>query len=210
MNIALMTDGDRSHNWAGWTAYASGLASIVQLALLGLFYARGEPFGTLNDAVVVVQYLLALPLILALHLLVHRRGQLLSTVALVLGIGGILAIAVLQILLIARVLSFAQQVGPVSAAIWLLFGGSILITGYLGRRLSVLPDSLRMSILGWTFVGYPIWAFWLGGRLRVGAAQFVGDPGYRGHEPGPTSGAPPSAGEPRTGFSDPPVDSLPR
>jgi hypothetical protein len=41
------------------------------------------------------------------------------------------------------------------------------ITGYLGRTMQVLPHSMLMSILGWTYFGYPIWAFWLGGRLRA-------------------------------------------
>ena len=81
---------------------------------------------------------------------------------------GVLAIAVLQILLIAGVLSFDQQVGPVSVAFFGLFGGWLLITGYLGRGLQALPRSMLMSFVGWTYVGYPIWAFWLGGRLRSG------------------------------------------
>jgi hypothetical protein len=146
-------------------AYISGVVSIVQLALLGLFYAQGAPFGTLNDVAVVVQYVLALPLILALHKLLHRSAPTASAIALWLGLGGILAIVVLQALLIAGVLSFAQQVGPVSAALFLLFGGSLLTFGYLGRSLKVLPNSMLMSILGWTYFGYPIWAFWLGSRL---------------------------------------------
>lgn len=163
-----MTTADRFIPAAGWFAYAGGLISILQLVLLGLFFALGEPYGTLNDAVIVVQYLLALPLILVLHRLLHRRGQLLSTIALLIGISGILTITVLQILLITHVLSFEEQVGPVSAAFFLLFGGWLLITGYLGRRMRDLPRSMLMSLVGWTYLGFPIWAFWLGGRLRGG------------------------------------------
>ena len=141
------------------------MVSIVQIALLVLFFARGEPFGALNDGFIVVQYVLALPLVLALDRLLRQPGPLITTVALVLGIAGILAIALLQILLLTNVLTFDQQVGPVSAALFLLFGGWLLITGYLGRSRQDLPHSMLISFVGWTYVGYPIWAFWLGRRL---------------------------------------------
>lgn len=153
--------------WAvTYTAYTSGLVSIVQLVLLGLFYAQGGPFGTLNDVAVVVQYVLALPLVLALHKLMRRSAPTASAIALWLGLTGILAIVVLQALLIAGVLPFAQEVGPVSAALFLLFGGSLLTFGYLGRSLNVLPNSMLVSVIGWTYFGYPIWAFWLGRQLQ--------------------------------------------
>ena len=78
--------------------------------------------------------LLALPLIPSLHRLLHRRGQPPSTIP-----------------LLAKGLSFAHQVGPASAALFLLFGGLLLITGYMGSHLQVLPHSMLMSILGWTY-----------------------------------------------------------
>ena len=160
-----MAVNDRLLRSAGWFAYVGCVVSLVQIALLVLFFARGEPFGTLNDGFIVVQYVLALPVVLALHHLLRQPGQKISTVALVLGIAGILAIVILQILLLADVLTFDQQVGPVSAALFLLFGGWLLITGYLGRSRQDLPHSMLICFVGWTYVGYPIWAFWLGRRL---------------------------------------------
>jgi hypothetical protein len=151
---------------ASWFAYATGVVSIVQLALLGLFFARGAPFGTLNDAAFVVQVLLALPLVFGLNRLLHRSGHTVRTSALLLGVLGILAIAALQLLLIARVLTFAQQVVPVTTALFVVFGGWLLLTGYLARSLKVLPNSMLVSVIGWTYFGYPIWAFWLGNQLR--------------------------------------------
>jgi hypothetical protein len=155
---------DRLTQSAAWFAFAGGVVSIVQLALLGLFYWQGAPFGTLNDEAFVVQVLLALPLVLALHRLLHRSNRTIRTIASLLGVIGILAITVLQIRLIEGELRFAQEVGPVSVAIFVLFGGWLLITGYLGRK--VLPNSMLVSVIGWTYFGYPIWAFWLGRRLR--------------------------------------------
>lgn len=125
---------------------------------------RGEPFGSLNDAGIVVQYLMALPLIVALHDL-RPRGRV-STASMLLGLTGVSAITVLQVLLLAHVLTFQQQGGPVSAALFILFGGWLLITAYQGRRVPRLRYSVVMSVLGWTYFGYPIWAFWLGRRLR--------------------------------------------
>ncbi len=137
----------------------------MQLALLGAFFMRGEPFGKLNDAAIVIQYALALPLVLALHGLLRSQSQRLSIAALLLGVIGIAAIAILQVLLIVRVLSFAQEVLPVCAALFLIFGGWLLITGHLARSLPNLPRSMVMCFVGWTYLGYPIWAFWLARRL---------------------------------------------
>ena len=156
---------------AAWFAYASGTVSIVQLALLVLFFALGGPFGTLNDATIVVQYVLAVPVMSALHRLLQPRAPRASGIALGLGILGVLVIGVLQALLIIGVMPFAVQVGPVTAALFLLFGGWLLATGYLGRSLAFLRPSLLMSIVGWTYVGYPVWAFWLGRRLESAAAN---------------------------------------
>ena len=165
-NVWVVASSDRLIRSAAWFAYASGVVSVVQLALLGLFYARGAPFGTLNDAAFVVQVLLALPLVFAFHRLLQRGGHTVRTIALLLGVFGILAIAVLQVLLIARVLTFAQQVVPVTTALFVVFGGWLLLTGYLARSLKVLPNSMLVSVIGWTYFGYPIWAFWLGNQLR--------------------------------------------
>ena len=68
-------------------AQPTAITAYLPDTTLGLFFALGEPFGSLNDAIIVVQYLLALPLILALHRLLHRPGHLLSTFALLLGMG---------------------------------------------------------------------------------------------------------------------------
>ena len=152
---------------ASWFAYGGAVISIIGIALLVLFFAFGEPYGHLNDVAVVVQYLLALPLVLALHRVLRLREPALSTVALVLGVAAVAAIALLQIMVIAPVLKFSQQVGPITFSLFVLFGGWLLITGYLSRSHKLMPHSVLMSVIGWTYFGYPAWAFWLGRRLAL-------------------------------------------
>jgi hypothetical protein len=156
----------------GWLAYSSGIVAAVGVVFIVgmyvLFFAgmmtTGERFGSINDAAILIQYLLALPIPVALHKLVQARSPVLSRVAMMIGIVGMIAIIVLQYLLIAGVLTFEQQVGAVSVAL-LAVAVWLVVTGWLGRSTGMLPGSLRMSIIGASYVGFPIWAFWLGRRL---------------------------------------------
>jgi hypothetical protein len=157
-----------------WAAYASGAIGAIGLVfLIGLYAAfaihweAARLFGWLNDVLVMIQYFIALPIALALHTLLGPRNPLLSRVAMVIGIGGMLAVVVFQLLLVAGALTFQQQVVPVSIAL-LVVGAWLVITGSLGR--STLPHSVRMSVLAALYVGYPIWAFWLGRRLLTQVA----------------------------------------
>jgi hypothetical protein len=124
----------------------------------------GEKLGAINDVAVLIQYLLALPLAFALHRLVQARSPILSTAAMLAGVAGMVAIIVLQYLLVTGALTFEQQIGPVAVA-FLAVAVWLVVTGYLGRSTGRLPRSLLMSILGASYIGYPIWAFWLGRRL---------------------------------------------
>ncbi len=156
----------------GWLAYSSGVVAAVGVVFIVgmyvLFFAgmmtTGERFGSINDAAVLIQYLLALPTPFTLHKLVQGRSPVLSRAAMMIGIVGMIAIIVLQYLFIAGVLTFEQQVGAVSVAL-LAVAVWLVVTGYLGRFTGKLPGSLLMSIIGASYVGFPIWAFWLGRRL---------------------------------------------
>jgi hypothetical protein len=70
------------------------------------------------------------------------------------------------------VLRFEEQFGLISIAfltlvIW------FVATAYLGRSSRMYPErSVRMSLLGASYFGYPVWAFWLGRHLaRLSASQ---------------------------------------
>ena len=154
-------------------AFVSGVAAAFGIAfLIAMFVAfgvgstsAGQRLGRINDVLVLLAYLLAGPVVFAVHALLRSRAPLLSGLAVLIGIGAIVAIVVLQSLLIFGVLTFEEQVGPVSIAL-LVLGVWFVLTGYLGSSTGVLPHGVRMGLLAATYVGYPIWAFWLGRRLH--------------------------------------------
>jgi len=153
---------------AGWLAYVSGAVSTIGVVFfVGMLAVKG-PFGRLNDICVMIQYLLALPIPLALHGLLQARTPFLSKLGMLIGIVGMMAVVVLQFLLVAGVLSFSEQVGPVTFAMIAMVGTWLAITGYLGRSTGKLPHSLLMSIVAVPYFGYPLWAFWLGRHLLSG------------------------------------------
>ena len=157
---------------AGWCAYASGIVSIFGIVFLvalyvGIFVFDGYfGFGNLNDISVIVQYSLALPIALALHQALRPHRPVFSLVSLLLGVAGMIAAIVLQILLVAGVLSFREQVGMLFVAFMVVLAWFV-ITGYLARSSDKLPKSMLMYVLAGLYVGYPVWAFSLGRRLLL-------------------------------------------
>jgi hypothetical protein len=155
--------------FGGVSAYVGGVVAAIGLvfliAMFVSFVVGSELAGTLgrvNDVLIVVQYLLALPVAVALHALLRSRNVRLSRLALVIGVIGMVTVVVLQLLLVFGVLTFQEQVVPVVIGL-LVVGTWLLITGNLAR--SILPHSVRMSLLAVPYLGYPIWAFWLGTHL---------------------------------------------
>ena len=131
--------------FGGVAAYVSGVVAAVGIVFL-----------------IAVQYSLAVPAAVGLHALVRPRHSRLSGLVLLIGIIGMLAVVVLQLLLVFGVLAFERQVLMVVLAL-VVVGLWLLITGNLARP--ILPHSQRMSLLAIPYVGYPIWAFWLGTHL---------------------------------------------
>jgi hypothetical protein len=175
---------DTAFRAAGWAAIVSGLAAAVGIVFLVAMFASfaagatasGQTSGRINDVLVLVSYLLAAPSVVAVHMLLRPRAPLLSGVLAAVGLGAIGAIVVLQYLLISEILTFEQQVGPVSIAI-LVLGVWFVTTGYLGRSSGLLLRGVRMGLIAATYVGYPIWAIWMGRRLAAGSVA-TSRPGF--------------------------------
>jgi hypothetical protein len=155
--------------FGGVAAYVSGVVAAVGVVfLIAMFVSFGVgselagAFGRVNDVLIAVQYSLALPAAVALHALLRPRNKRLSPLVLLIGIIGLLAVVVLQVLLVFGVLTFERQVVYVVLAL-LVVGAWLVITGILARP--ILPHSERMSLLAVPYVGYPVWAFWLGTQL---------------------------------------------
>lgn len=167
---------------AGWCAIASGIVSFIGIVILVVMFIgfstidlRLQRFGTLNDICIIIQYLLTLPITLALHQRLKSHGLSLSRIAMLIGIAGIIGVAILQWLLVSGVLTFEVQVGFVMIAL-LVVGIWQIITGYLGRSSGNMPRSLLMSALAAFYIGYPIWAIWLGRRLLSSKLFLVEQP----------------------------------
>jgi len=112
--------------------------------------------------------------VIALHRAFGGRAGRLKTIATALGLTGIAAVVVLQLLLITGVLTFEQQVGPVTAALFLGVGGWMLLAGYLGRVTHLMRHGLTLGVLGWSYLGYPVWAFGLGRQLSQKEGEWRG------------------------------------
>jgi hypothetical protein len=178
--MASATDIGAPLPLAGRLTFASGVLGALGVAFLVAMAASfavgatsaGMVFGWTNDVLVMVSYLLTAPAVLALAPLLRARAPLLGAFVAAIGLLSIAGIVVLQLLLVVGVLTFEQQIGPASIvyiglAVW------FVVSGYLGRVAGVLPKGVRWGILGATYVGYPIWAFWMSRRLVPRSAPHV-------------------------------------
>lgn len=155
-----------------WISYASGAIAafgVVFLATMFASFAVGATsqalaVGRINDVLVMVSYLLAVPSAIALPALLRPHAQAPAGLTTAMGIGALAAIVVLQFLLVVGALTFEVQVGPVSVAL-LVLGAWFVVTGRLAGQSGALPRGGRMGLLAATYVGYPIWAFWFGRHL---------------------------------------------
>ncbi len=158
---------------AGGFALVSGIISAIGVAFLIAMFALfatpfkslGLRFGLLNAICVALQYLLTIPVALALGRILLPHNPTLIRIATIIGILMMLAVIGLQLLLIFRVMTFEEQVVWVTPAMLLGVGSWLIITGVVARSTGRLPQSVLMSILAVPYLGYPIWAFWLGRHL---------------------------------------------
>ena len=178
----------------GWAAILSAVATIATAVSGILFFALGERFGAINDAFSVAQMALTIPVAAALYPMARSSSSGLALSAAALGILGAGVAAVLQALLVVRVVGFEQTIREVLAAggavgVWLIltnllalgaealpgglvaFGlfagaGSIIsVAGfYLGGQQH--PLFYGGALLGVT--GYAVWAAWLGRLMLAG------------------------------------------
>ena len=155
---------------AGVATLASSAIGAVALVLLVLMYlafglgatSAGQTFGGINDALILVAYVLAVPGVLATAELLRSRQPRLAVVGALVALGAIFAITVLQWQLVTGALTFEQQIGPVSIA-FLALGAWFVLSAYLGAGL--LPYGVAIGVLAALYVGYPLLAFRLGRSL---------------------------------------------
>ena len=158
---------------AGWAALASSVVSAIGVVFIVLLYAgvfSGAKellaFGPANDVCVVVQYLLASPVVVALDRILRWHAPRAGRVATLAAVLGIFGVTLFQSLFLAGALSFERQILPASVSV-LLTGVWIVIAGAIGRRSGELPASRTMIVAAALYFGYPIWV-WRVGRQLLG------------------------------------------
>jgi hypothetical protein len=173
---AARSDSGGFGRLAGRTLMISGVLAAAGVAFIVAMFASfavgardaALAFGRVNDVLILVGYLLAAPAVLALRAILRPEAGRAGDVVALVGLVAIGAIVVLQLLLVAGRLTFAEQVGPVSLAL-LVLGAWFVVVGLSGSRSGLMPRGARMGLLAALYVGYPIWAIWLGRRLATEA-----------------------------------------
>jgi hypothetical protein len=172
-SLAQTVSSDPLIRAAGGFAFVSGIISAIGVVFLITMFALfatplkelGLTFGMLNDICVALQYALTIPIALALYRILLPYNPVLIRVATVVGIAMMLVVIGLQLALVFGVLTFEKQVVWVSLAMIVGVGAWLVITGLMARSTGRLPNSVVMSAVAVPYLGYPVWAFWLGRHL---------------------------------------------
>lgn len=169
----MSTRGSEIFGVASKAAYGSAVVAAIGVLFLLLMYAgfitsakRLLIFGPFNDVCVLLQYALALPLVLAFHRLPVRVSPGLRIVALIVGLSGMLGAIVFQALLLAGLMSFQEQFVYATVSV-LLVGVWILIAGLVARRNSLGGMTVRLSVFAALYFGYPFWAYRVAQQLEL-------------------------------------------
>ena len=140
---------------AAQASMVAALAGLAALVLLGLFYAIGQPFGTLNDIALVVETLAIAPLMLGSYELGGVTPLWPARFSLASGIGACLIWAAIHLAFILGLVSF-DYTAPA--------------TGWL------LVENVALIVIGlWLTGAPPLAGPWLRGSLRwLGALAGLG------------------------------------
>ena len=165
---------DQDPRLAGASLRASGIIGGIGLAfLIGMFAAfaagarsLGMTLGWVNDITGVITLPMALPGVLALHARVRPQAGPAADALLLVGVGAGGTIVVLQALLVSGVVTFEEQIGPVSLA-FLVLAAWFVLYGRLASRCGVVRDGTRLGVLAATYAGYPVWAFRIARALET-------------------------------------------
>lgn len=155
---------------AGGFIVVSGIVSVFGIIFLVTMFALfgrqrmelGGTFGLLNDVIVALQYLLTIPVAIALYKILSPYNPSLIRISTIIGVVSMVAVIILQLALIFEVLTFQQQGIWASLAILLGIGSWLVITGLVARSTEIFPDSMLMSSIAVPYFGFPVWAIWLG------------------------------------------------
>ncbi|MBI3746910.1 MAG: hypothetical protein HY264_10410 [Chloroflexi bacterium] len=175
---------------AGWSALVAAVATVVGAALLMLFFARGEPWGTLNDVASVILMVATIPVAIVIGAIELERFNMIALVVAAIGVMGMLLAAGFQGALVARVRTYEQLLSRTLGAgavvgVWYVLAGLLALEGRLLPP--PLPPLAIASGVGFIAIGY---GFAAGGQnhsaskaggvvLLLGSTSFLGLIGFR-------------------------------
>ncbi|NOH01431.1 MAG: hypothetical protein HND47_05365 [Chloroflexi bacterium] len=136
-----MTTGNLSFAAIGRMAIASGIISILAIALLILFFTVGQPFGTLNDIFNGIAGIAILILAWMLYAEHHAKSPLLSQIALMIAIVGAIVVVIGSILVIFQITGWVLA-GSYTGAGNALIGLWLAAFCYSMQRSDTLPHNL--------------------------------------------------------------------
>ncbi len=160
--------------WAPWFAILSASSWLIALITISLFFAIGQPWGTINDVASFVQWAAAIPLVIVIYQSQRAHTHLALFVA-VLGLAALITACGLTVLLLAQVLTFQQQGTPTAVAggvfgLWLvltaaLWLGGSLLPGPLLALMAVAGIGTVIGIVGFVAFGSSHWLTYAGGAV---------------------------------------------
>jgi hypothetical protein len=144
---------------ASWSALLAAVATVVGAGLLGLFFAKGEPWGTLNDIASIVLMLATIPVAIRLAQIESRTAPGAAEVVAAVGIVGMLAATAAQGALVLRLGTYRGLL-PYTLGAGAIVGVWYLLMGLLGVADGMpLPLALLAIAAGAGFIaiGYGFW-----------------------------------------------------
>jgi hypothetical protein len=139
-----MTASNFSSDAIGWTAVAAGIAGLLGLAFIILFFTAGQPFGTLNDVCIGLAAILSGVLAGMLYSVHHASSPHLSVFALTCALAGALVVAAGSVLVITGVTGWFLA-GLYMTAGNALIGLWLLALSYSARHSGSWPGGLALG-----------------------------------------------------------------
>ncbi len=169
-DIAQTASSDPLIHAAGGFALVSGLISAIGVVcLVTMFALFATPnktlaltFGLVNDICIAVQYLLTIPIALALHRILQPYNPGLMRVATAVGLVAMVSVIALTLALVFGAVTFERQAVWVTLAMIGGVGAWLIMTAMVARATGRMPNSGWWSGVAVPYLGYPAWAFWLG------------------------------------------------
>jgi len=167
--------------WGELGGYVVAGAGLVAAVTIGLFFTIGQPWGTINDAALLVMTLALAPVMLASYELGGRTPLLPARLALAGGIAAVVAWCVVQAAMILGVVAFdyanaAAGAYAIESVLEVLIGGWLIGAPLLaGSWLPTLPRWLGVAS-GLGFIGLGL-GLLLGGLTHP--LTYLGGIGYQ-------------------------------